>query len=52
MAIVVSHAVICCLGTRILARLQTVYVVLNVLWVQLLHGSEINTDATLGFVLQ
>ncbi|EPS97278.1 hypothetical protein FOMPIDRAFT_1032033 [Fomitopsis schrenkii] len=30
-AIVVSHAVICCLGTRILARLQTVYVILNVL---------------------
>ncbi|KZT66736.1 amino acid transporter [Daedalea quercina L-15889] len=30
-AIVISHAVICCLGTRVLARLQTVYVVLNVL---------------------
>jgi len=30
-AIVVSHAVLCCLGTKILARLQTVYVVLNVL---------------------
>ncbi|KAG2047467.1 amino acid transporter [Suillus hirtellus] len=29
-AIVLSHAVICCLGTAILARLQTVYVVLNV----------------------
>ncbi|KAH9477066.1 putative amino-acid permease C11D3.08c [Psilocybe cubensis] len=30
-AIVLSHAVICCLGTAVLARLQTVYVVLNVL---------------------
>ncbi|KAF8152805.1 APC amino acid permease [Pholiota molesta] len=30
-AIVISHAVICCLGTSVLARLQTVYVVLNVL---------------------
>ncbi|OSD03677.1 APC amino acid permease [Trametes coccinea BRFM310] len=30
-AVVLSHAVICCLGTRLLARLQTVYVVLNVL---------------------
>ncbi|OCH88957.1 amino acid transporter [Obba rivulosa] len=30
-AIVLSHAVICCLGTKALARLQTVYVVLNVL---------------------
>ncbi|KAH9834444.1 APC amino acid permease [Rhodofomes roseus] len=30
-AIVISHAVICCLGTKVLARLQTVYVVLNVL---------------------
>ncbi|PCH43032.1 APC amino acid permease [Wolfiporia cocos MD-104 SS10] len=30
-AIVLSHAVICCLGTKVLARLQTVYVVLNVL---------------------
>ncbi|GJE88959.1 amino acid transporter [Phanerochaete sordida] len=29
--IVFSHAVICCLGTRVLARLQTVYVGLNVL---------------------
>ncbi|KAF9219347.1 amino acid transporter [Gyrodon lividus] len=29
-AIVLSHAVICCLGTAILARLQTVYVILNV----------------------
>ncbi|KAG1728991.1 amino acid/polyamine transporter I [Suillus paluster] len=29
-AIVLSHAVICCLGTAVLARLQTVYVVLNV----------------------
>jgi len=29
--IVLTHAVICCLATRILARLQTVYVVLNVL---------------------
>jgi len=30
-AIVISHAVICCLGTKILARLQTLYVVLNIL---------------------
>ena len=30
-AIVVSHIIICCLGTALLARLQTVYVVLNVL---------------------
>ncbi|KJA15150.1 hypothetical protein HYPSUDRAFT_80625 [Hypholoma sublateritium FD-334 SS-4] len=29
--IVASHALICCLGTSVLARLQTVYVVLNVL---------------------
>ncbi|KAF5381880.1 hypothetical protein D9757_007582 [Collybiopsis confluens] len=30
-AIVISHALICCLGTTVLARLQTVYVVLNVI---------------------
>ncbi|KAI0668854.1 APC amino acid permease [Trametes maxima] len=30
-AVVLSHAVICCLGTRLLARLQTVYVALNIL---------------------
>ncbi|KAF9446189.1 APC amino acid permease [Macrolepiota fuliginosa MF-IS2] len=30
-AIVISHAVACCLGTRVLARLQTVYVALNIL---------------------
>ncbi|KAF9815693.1 hypothetical protein IEO21_04410 [Rhodonia placenta] len=30
-AIVLSHAIICCLGTKVLARLQTLYVVLNVL---------------------
>ncbi|KAF8797704.1 amino acid transporter [Phlegmacium glaucopus] len=30
-AIVLSHAVVCCLGTSVLARLQTIYVVLNVL---------------------
>ncbi|KAF8875726.1 APC amino acid permease [Gymnopilus junonius] len=30
-AIVLSHAVICCFGTAVLARLQTVYVILNVL---------------------
>ncbi|KAI0776821.1 APC amino acid permease [Trametes elegans] len=30
-AVVLSHAVICCFGTRLLARLQTVYVVLNIL---------------------
>ncbi|KAF8961614.1 amino acid/polyamine transporter I [Flammula alnicola] len=30
-AIILTHAVICCLGTSVLARLQTVYVVLNVL---------------------
>ncbi|TFY70806.1 hypothetical protein EVG20_g2193 [Dentipellis fragilis] len=29
-AIVLSHVVLCCLGTRVLARLQSVYVVLNV----------------------
>ncbi|KAJ7058137.1 amino acid/polyamine transporter I [Mycena amicta] len=28
-AIVSSHAVVCCLGTTVLARLQTVYVILN-----------------------
>ncbi|KAF9446737.1 APC amino acid permease [Macrolepiota fuliginosa MF-IS2] len=31
-AIVTSHAVACCLGTRVLARLQTVYVALNILF--------------------
>ncbi|KAI0944536.1 hypothetical protein AcW1_002218 [Taiwanofungus camphoratus] len=30
-AIILSHAVICCLGTKVLARLQSVYVVLNIL---------------------
>ncbi|KAF5323197.1 hypothetical protein D9758_016727 [Tetrapyrgos nigripes] len=30
-AIMVTHTAICCLGTTLLARLQTVYVVLNVL---------------------
>jgi len=30
-AIIISHAVICCLGTQLLARLQSVYVVLNVI---------------------
>jgi len=30
-AIILSHAVLCCLGTAVLARLQTVYVILNVL---------------------
>ncbi|KDQ54536.1 hypothetical protein JAAARDRAFT_196453 [Jaapia argillacea MUCL 33604] len=30
-AVVLSHAVICCLATQILARLQTVYLILNVL---------------------
>lgn len=34
-AIVLTHAVICCLGTQVLARLQTVYVVLNVMYVSL-----------------
>ncbi|KAG2110118.1 amino acid/polyamine transporter I [Suillus clintonianus] len=29
-AIVLSHAVICCMGTAVLARLQTIYVVLNI----------------------
>lgn len=29
--IIFSHAVICCLGTAVLARLQTLYVILNVL---------------------
>ncbi|KAK0478775.1 amino acid permease-domain-containing protein [Armillaria novae-zelandiae] len=30
-AVVLSHAVVCCLGTTILARLQSAYVVLNIL---------------------
>ncbi|KAI0275985.1 amino acid/polyamine transporter I [Russula aff. rugulosa BPL654] len=30
-ALVLSHAVVCCLGTRVLARLQNVYVTLNIL---------------------
>ncbi|ETW79955.1 amino acid transporter, partial [Heterobasidion irregulare TC 32-1] len=30
-AILLSHAVLCCLGTRVLARLQSLYVVLNVM---------------------
>ncbi|KAJ2927013.1 hypothetical protein H1R20_g10097, partial [Candolleomyces eurysporus] len=30
-AIVLSHGVLCCLGTTVLARLQTIYIVLNVL---------------------
>ncbi|KDQ54538.1 hypothetical protein JAAARDRAFT_135209 [Jaapia argillacea MUCL 33604] len=30
-AIVISHAIICCLATPVLARLQTVYVILNVI---------------------
>ena len=34
-AVVLSHAVICCLGTGVLARLQTLYVVLNILYVYL-----------------
>ncbi|KAI0297037.1 amino acid/polyamine transporter I [Multifurca ochricompacta] len=29
--VVLSHAVLCCLGTRVLARLQNVYVALNIL---------------------
>ena len=29
--IVLTHAVICCLATQVLARLQTLYVILNVL---------------------
>ncbi|KAL0579387.1 hypothetical protein V5O48_002612 [Marasmius crinis-equi] len=28
--LIITHAVVCCLGTEVLARLQTVYVVLNV----------------------
>lgn len=32
-AVVLSHAVLCCLGTAVLARLQSVYVVLNVMCV-------------------
>ncbi|KAF7776414.1 hypothetical protein Agabi119p4_4807 [Agaricus bisporus var. burnettii] len=31
-AIIISHGVVCCFGTRVLARLQTVYIVLNVLF--------------------
>ncbi|KAK7440043.1 hypothetical protein VKT23_017294 [Stygiomarasmius scandens] len=30
-AIIITHAFVCCLGTTLLARLQTVYVVLNIL---------------------
>ncbi|KIK56176.1 hypothetical protein GYMLUDRAFT_174701 [Collybiopsis luxurians FD-317 M1] len=30
-AIIITHMLVCCLGTTVLARLQTVYVVLNVL---------------------
>ncbi|PIL25895.1 transporter [Ganoderma sinense ZZ0214-1] len=30
-AVVLSHAIICCFATQVLARLQTVYVVLNIL---------------------
>jgi len=30
-AIVITHGIICCLGTRLLARMQTVFVILNVL---------------------
>ncbi|KAH9922314.1 APC amino acid permease [Epithele typhae] len=30
-AVVITHALICCFGTEILARLQTVYVVLNMI---------------------
>lgn len=40
-AIIISHAVVCCLGTRILARLQTVYIVLNVLYDLLLKNCPI-----------
>ena len=32
--IVVTHALVCSLATRVLARLQTIYVVLNVLYVR------------------
>ncbi|KXN84172.1 GABA-specific permease [Leucoagaricus sp. SymC.cos] len=35
-AIVISHAVVCCFGTRVLARLQTIYIVLNILYEPLL----------------
>ncbi|KAJ3569587.1 hypothetical protein NP233_g4958 [Leucocoprinus birnbaumii] len=31
-AIVVSHAIVCCLGTRVLARLQNVIIVFNILF--------------------
>ncbi|KAI9439462.1 APC amino acid permease [Russula earlei] len=30
-AVVLSHAIVCCFGTRVLARLQNVYVALNIL---------------------
>lgn len=30
-AVVLTHGVICCFGTKVLARLQSLYVVLNVL---------------------
>lgn len=42
---VLTHAVICCFGTQLLARLQTVYVVLNVVYVYTA------VDFSSGFVL-
>lgn len=30
-ALIITHTVVCCLGTEVLARLQTVYVILNVI---------------------
>ncbi|TFK26149.1 amino acid transporter [Coprinopsis marcescibilis] len=30
-AVVVTHGIVCCLGTAVLARLQTVYIILNIL---------------------
>ncbi|KAL0065445.1 hypothetical protein AAF712_007509 [Marasmius tenuissimus] len=30
-AVIATHALVCCLGTEVLARLQTVYVILNIL---------------------
>jgi hypothetical protein len=49
-AIVISHAVVCCLGTRVLARLQSIYIALNVLYVphsQLINHFELNLVETL-----
>jgi hypothetical protein len=47
--IVLSHAVVCSLGTKVLARLQNVYIALNILWAPLpnsyLMYDALNADA-------